>query len=231
MCYSFKTSLISYSLGMLSALFALCTRQYILGILILFYTQIQLSEAMIWYGIDTRRNEWNRIGTAYGKYLLPTHNIAIGLGILFLAYRNTGTPLLGPLILGILFYLYVILVEYRKKHPDSTYPGDPMCTRQDCQNDKNRLVWPFPQRWYVVSIFLSLFLLIRYIRPWSSVVFFVTLFFITFFQSLFLFRSSMSSVWCFSAAVLAPVLVVGNYFILHKTAWAGSGTVSRSTFV
>ena len=54
MCYDFKTSIISYSLGMIAAIFALCTRQYILGMLILFYVQMQLSEALIWKGLDSQ---------------------------------------------------------------------------------------------------------------------------------------------------------------------------------
>ena len=37
MCYSYRTSLIAYTIVMLSAFFALYTGQYILGMLILFY--------------------------------------------------------------------------------------------------------------------------------------------------------------------------------------------------
>jgi UDP-glucose 6-dehydrogenase len=42
----------SYTIGMISAIFAFCTRQYVVGSLILAYTQMQLSELLIWYGID-----------------------------------------------------------------------------------------------------------------------------------------------------------------------------------
>ncbi|NDE11875.1 MAG: hypothetical protein EBZ95_15155, partial [Chitinophagia bacterium] len=75
MCYDVKTSIISYSSGMVAAIFALCTRQYILGMLILFYSQMQLAEALIWKGIDTNNKSLNKIGTSYGKYFLASHNI------------------------------------------------------------------------------------------------------------------------------------------------------------
>ena len=79
MCYSQTTSIISYTVGMLSAIFAFFTGQYVLGMLVLFYSQMQLSELMIWKGIDDGDIGLDGKGTAYGKYLLPTHNIAGGL--------------------------------------------------------------------------------------------------------------------------------------------------------
>ena len=103
MCYSLNTSLISYSIGMISAVFALCTNQIILGMLILFYVQMQLSEAIIWRGIDTDNTKLNRIGTLYGQYLLPTHNIAIAIGILIvLGYSQIKDYI--PLFISIVFY-------------------------------------------------------------------------------------------------------------------------------
>ena len=82
MCYSVKTSIISYTLGIIAGIFALFTRQTVLGLLILAYSQMQFSELLIWYGIDTDNDNLNRFGTSYGKYLLATHNIAIGIGII-----------------------------------------------------------------------------------------------------------------------------------------------------
>jgi hypothetical protein len=88
---------------MISAVFALCTNQIILGMLILFYVQMQLSEAIIWRGIDTDNTKLNRIGTLYGQYLLPTHNIAIAIGILIvLGYSQIKDYI--PLFISIVFY-------------------------------------------------------------------------------------------------------------------------------
>ena len=71
MCYSFRTSIISYTLGIAAAIFALCTRQIALGVLILFYCQIQFGEGIIWYGIDNKNQNINKIGTSFLQYALP----------------------------------------------------------------------------------------------------------------------------------------------------------------
>lgn len=90
MCYSQTTSLIAFTVGMVSALFAFATKQYIIGMLVLFYSQMQLSELMIWKGLDDHDPTLNRTGTTYGKYLLPTHVMAIGLGVILSVYLKDG---------------------------------------------------------------------------------------------------------------------------------------------
>ena len=147
MCFSFKTSLISYSLGMFSAIFALCTRQYVIGMLILIYAQMQLSEAMIWKGIDTDNISLNKIGTNYGKYSLPTHFFFVGVGylmaILLIKKRKLKFYDFIPVTVGLFFYLYVIFYHYNKKYPEVTYQLDRKCLKEDrCQNNNNRLQWP-----------------------------------------------------------------------------------------
>jgi len=81
MCYNLQTSIVSFIFAMTSGIVAIYLKQYILGILILCYGQMQLSEVLIWKGINDNNSYLNRLGTAYGKYLLPAHNLAIGLGI------------------------------------------------------------------------------------------------------------------------------------------------------
>ena len=125
MCYSFKTSLISTTLGLLSSFFAFYTRQYVLGTLILFYTQMQVSEAIIWHGIDTNSESVNRFGTSYGKYLLASHNIAVGLGIilsiLLISKRKLNLKDFIPLCVGILFFLFIVIYYYSpNNYPDTT---------------------------------------------------------------------------------------------------------------
>ena len=113
MCYSVKTSIISYILGIIAGIFALSTRQITLGILILTYSQMQLAELLIWQGIDTYNDNLNRTGTSYGKYLLAIHNIAIGIGIILSIIYVSKEKLkfmdFIPLIVGILFFLYIFL--------------------------------------------------------------------------------------------------------------------------
>ena len=112
MCYSVKTSIISYTLGIIAGIFALFTRQTVLGLLILAYSQMQFSELLIWYGIDTDNDNLNRFGTSYGKYLLATHNIAIGIGIIlsiiFISKKKLKITDFIPLAIGILFFMYIV---------------------------------------------------------------------------------------------------------------------------
>ena len=115
---------------MLSAIFALYTKQTILGLLILFYCQMQLSEALIWKGIDENNIKLNEIGTSFGKYLLATHNIAIGLGILIVSKKYS----ILPLLIGIIVILY-----YYQNNIKVNYP----CNDKNCQNNNNRLEWPY----------------------------------------------------------------------------------------
>lgn len=221
MCYSVTTSVISFCLGIGAAIFGYSTRQPILATLILFYSQMQLSEAMIWRGLDTNNIELNKTGTTYGQYLLPSHNIAIGLGILLSVLlwqkKHPSNTDFIPLMLGAVFYLIIILGPYRTESYSSvTYPADPSCVNKSCQNNNNRLRWPYPHSWYIFSYILSLILLILYIRPWQSQLFLASMFTVTLIVTAIWVPRSVGSVWCFSAAILAPVLVLGNYLIIRN---------------
>ena len=87
---------------MMASIAALSTRQYMLGMLILAYCQIQLAEAIIWRGIDTSQPSLNRLGTLYAKYTLPLHLLFVGLGVV-MSYNKY-----IPLLIGILFYVGVV---------------------------------------------------------------------------------------------------------------------------
>lgn len=223
MCYSVKTSIISYTLGMLSAAFALCTKQWVLGMLILFYSQMQLSEAIIWRGIDTGNAKLNEIGTKYGQYLLPTHNIGIGLGLLLSVYMSGGTRSITtrnyvPLILGLLFFAGICVLYQVVPSDPQTFPADRSClhTRQ-CQNNQNRLKWPFPHEWYIASFILSLyFLFFWYDGPVASKMFLGVVFSALFIGSGIFAPKSVGSVWCFSTAIMAPMLVLVNYVLVAR---------------
>lgn len=223
MCYSFKTSIISFTSGIFSSIFAFYTGQIELGMLILFYCQMQLSEAIVWKGIDENNIELNRKGTKYGKYLLATHNIAIGLGILIVSYLNLkdneklNYKNFIPLIVGTLFF-FVILYIYSKdvEEKKETYPLE-KCDDRKCQNSKNRLQWPFKHEWYLYSFIISFIFLVLYINPIKSKIFLTSIYSITFLLTVLFFNSkNVGSVWCFSAAILSPIIVIVNHLILKK---------------
>lgn len=218
MCYSFKTSILSYTLAIISVVYAFYTRQPVLGMLILFYSQMQLSEAFIWKGIDDNNIGLNKFGTSLGKYSLPTHNIAIGIGIIIyiVLYKKEKLNIKDciPLLTGILFYLYVVLFWYNIQNNPITKPSNPFCKDKSCQNNDNRLVWPYRQEWYIISFFISIILSFIYIKPFKSAMFINSVFLITFMLSFYISKKGSSSVWCFSAAILAPLLVFVNSRII-----------------
>lgn len=218
MCYNYKTSIISFSLGMVSAAIALICKRFELGMLILFYSQMQFSEAIIWRAIDTNNVELNKKGTRYGKHLLATHNIAIGLGIIMREiYRKrtlTAFTLL-PLTVGIVFYGIITKVYRDTPHQEVTYPLK-KCETRSCQHPGNRLQWPFPHSWYIYSFIISIIMLIVYIEPVNTKIYLTTIFSILFALSYFVHPSSVGSVWCFSTAIMAPVIVGGDILLNAK---------------
>lgn len=211
MCYNFKTSIISYVLGLLAVIFAFTSKQYIIGCFILCYIQIQLSEMLIWRGIETNNMSLNKIGTSFGKYMLPTHNIALAIGIIISLYLSHTLKLKDfiPLVVSIIFLLYVVCIFYKKNTPPITYPYE--------HNVNNRLEWTFPTVWYLLSFVISIVLVICYIKPKTSLLLFLSVYILSFLFLMFSTNKSMfGSLWCFSAAVLAPIIVLLNYFIIRN---------------
>ena len=216
MCYNFKTSILSYTLGMIAGILSILYKKIELGILILFYSQMQLSEALIWRGIDTDNINLNKTGTLFGKYLLATHNIALGIGIIVAALYNK-TPLnlylLLPLIIGIIFFGVISYLYKKTQSVETTYPLDSSCSKRECQNPGNRLRWPYPHDWYFCSFIISLVILCIYIKPLKSRVFLGTAFSLLFIISYIANPKTVGSVWCFSTAIFAPVIALINILI------------------
>jgi hypothetical protein len=121
------------------------------------------------------------------------------------------------LVVGILFF-FVILYIYAKDKEEKkeTYPLE-KCSDRKCQNSKNRLQWPFKHDWYFYSFLISFILLFFYINPIKSKIFLTLIYGITFLLTFLFFDSkNIGSVWCFSAAILSPIIVIVNYLILKK---------------
>ena len=205
MCFNLNTSIATSLSGLVSGVIALAYKQYILGALILCYSLMQLSEVFIWAGIENDNKELNKFGTALGKYSLPAHNIAIGLGI----YIATGEYI--PLLVGIGFYLYIIMEVYSKDKdaPDTTEVG---CETNDCNNFAGKLKWPYDHSWYFHGFIISMILCLIYIKPFLPNSVFISSFFTLTAAIIFLidYNKAYGSFWCWSTAVLAPVLVLIN---------------------
>lgn len=223
MCYSLTTSIISYTIGMVSGIFALFTRQYVLAFLIFAFVQMQLAELLIWKSIDDDNDDLNRIGTSFGKYLLAIHNFAIGVGIIFSIYYISKKTLkftdFIPMIIGIIFYDVIFVLHYmREKYPDITLPLDPKCKdkTERCQNPNNRLKWPWPHSWYIYSYIISFIILLVYIKPVNSKIFLALTFTSSFIISAIVQPKVVGSIWCNAAAIMCPFLVIINYAIIRK---------------
>ena len=222
MCFSVRTSILSYTLGMLSAGFAFWTGRIMLGCLTLFYSQMQLAEAIIWSGIDSDNLNRNRTGTAYAKYSLPTHNIALGLGLIFTALLVEKRSLMlrdfVPLVVGLIFYGAVMILYSRTPSADVTFPANQCSTvPRDCQNWGNRLRWPFPHQWYSYSYLISLVILfLFYDGPMSSKVFLLVTFSVLLLGTAIAAPRSVGSIWCFSTAIMAPFIVGMNWVLTRS---------------
>jgi len=223
MCYSARTSLISYSLGIISGIFALCTRQWILAFLIFGFVQMQLAELLIWKGIDDNNEKLNKKGTAFGKYLLATHNIAIGLGlifsILYISKKKLKITDFIPLIVGIIFFIFVVVYKYLpNNYPDITLPLDPTCKDKTsrCQNPDNRLLWPWPHNWYIYSYIISLTILVLFVKPLNSKILLGIAFTSTFILTCIIQPKVIGSIWCNVAAIMCPILVCLNFLIIKN---------------
>ena len=213
MCYSVKTSIFSFSIGLISGIAALCTGQIILGVFILGYCQVQLAEALIWHGIDTSSISLNRAGTLYIKYTLPAHLLFIGIGVMLVNRQQY-----LPLLLGILFYVWILWYYstndsiLNQDEPDITYPRNRGCMARDCQNNENRLIWPFKFHWYAIQLLL-ITIVTYFFMPLKNFLSLAVFSYGTLLVARFFNIKSQSTIWCFLAAILAPFIVFLNYLI------------------
>tara|TARA_E500000178_G_C17018749_1_gene754296 strand:+ start:1865 stop:2497 length:633 start_codon:yes stop_codon:yes gene_type:complete len=203
MCFSFELSIFTFSIAILSGLTALFLKQYILGILILCYAQIQFSEILIWYALNNNNNKINKIGTQYGKFLLPAHNIAIGLGI----YFTSGQIL--PLLIGLVFYISII-IYYNVNCDCDEITKLPECksSGKKCDKFAGKLQWPYPHDWYLISFIITTLLLFIYVKPFNIslliVLFYWFFYVITWFIN---FYNAYGSYWCWIMALTTPIIV------------------------
>lgn len=204
MCYSVNTSIIAYTVGLISAMAAIKMGQIPLGFLILFYCQIQLAEGIIWKGIDTNSLRLNQIGTSIAKYALALHLLGFGIG-LYLAYGYT-----LPFITGAMFFIIVCAIYATTPHSTHTFPFM-KCHKRECQNHNNRLVWDFPVDWYAVMAVIILLIYMIYVKDSLLSRSLVLIFFTaTWIISKYVVppQIATSSLWCFFSAIAAPLLVI-----------------------
>ena len=218
MCYNLTTSIVSFISVTMSGIIAIYIKQPILGCIMLAYGLMQFSEIIIWKGIDTNNKNLNKIGTSIGKYTLPSHNIALGIGVLIAYWSSRNNPKYWiPLIVGILFYLAIIIIYSKIKDKNNgltkacNYPNDD----DSCTEKSARLEWPYVQYWYNISFVISCIIFIIYIRPMVPNSIIIILYFsLTYMLTTFIGkRHIIGSYWCWMSAAFAPILVVVLYLL------------------
>ena len=212
MCYNIETSIVSFIVVTCSGLIALKLKQPVLGCLMLAYGLMQLSEVIIWLGVDTNSETLNRVGTTIGKYTLPSHNIAIGIGVLIAYWGARKNAIYWiPLIVGVIFYTGVMINYAVEK--DSNNGITKACElpedKGQCTENSARLEWPYPHSWYALSMTISLVIVLTYVRPLSRASVIVLFYVLTFIGTALLGkRQILGSYWCWSAAALAPIVLI-----------------------
>jgi len=206
MCFDLKTSIITFIVGSVSGIIGILLKQYILGTLIIIYSLIQLSEIFIWAGLENNNTTLNKIGTNIGKYTLPAHVLAVGLGF----YIATGKNII--LIVGLLFYIGVLLFSYLPNKSSNITKPD---CGSNCNKYSGKLNWPWPHNWYMFGIIIILVLLVLYSNKISgSGLIVVAIFSISAIVSeLMNSNDAFGSFWCWMSAALAPILVGVNALI------------------
>jgi hypothetical protein len=160
------------------------------------------------------------MGTFYGKYLLPIHNFAIGIGIIMSIILISKRKLIAtdiiPVILGLLFYIIIVVFVYiPTKSSSTTFPRNKICDKL-CQNPENRLLCPFPNSWYFFSFILSIIIMFIWIKPFRSKILCFIIFSINFIIFYKIYPQTVSSVWCFAAAIISPLIVILNYYLIKN---------------
>ena len=152
----------------------------------------------------------------WGKYTLPIHNLAIGIGIL-IAYRKKLNEIKYwiPAIVGLVFYLSVILYSYADEDNEKmiTQECDEEEAPKKCRKGSAKLMWPFDHSWYGLSYLISLIFLFIYVNPTCSMVTGAVYFSITWMVTGYLGKVDVvGSFWCWSTSFFAPLLILMNYY-------------------
>lgn len=214
MCYNIQTSIFSFLTAITSGIVAIKLNLNILGSLILSYSIIQFSEIFIWRGINTNNNKLNKIGTSIGKYTLPSHNIAIGIGIIITYWSSKNNPIYWlPLIIGLIFYFSImIFYHYENKSNGISkaceYEKIDEKTNIECTKYSARLKWGYSHTWYSLSVIISIIIAFTYIKP-LNISIICTSFFVILFGSVTLFGKNqiIGSWWCWTTSFLSPIIV------------------------
>ena len=88
MCYNAKASVLAAIIGIVSACVAFSLKEWVMGSLILIYSLLQVSEFLLWRGLDTRSVDLNRQGTWVASTTLRLHAIVVLVVLLVVKWKS-----------------------------------------------------------------------------------------------------------------------------------------------
>lgn len=175
-----------------------------LSLLILTYSQVQLGEAIIWYGVDHNKLNWNRFGTLWIQYTLPLHLLMLGIGYLILSQGK----IYVPVVLGMLCLIIVVVFFYCCHEFPYTFPKHNQL--RECQDLGARLIWPFDVSWYMWIAIIAIGCFLYYdTLQWKNKMKVVLLFGVMYALSRWISvtNNTRSTFWCFASAIGAPIFL------------------------
>ena len=202
MCYNAKASALAATIGILSACVAFSLKEWVVGGLILIYSFMQVSEFLIWRGLDTGSVDLNRRGTWLASTTLRLHAIVVLVVLLVVKWKSLESNRRFALV-GL---LAISLFDWWRT--TSTAPAllttEPGCAK-GC-----RLDWKFGSEYPIQILIIALALLIgapRLIAPVA--VFYGGAVLLTLILATVNPKTTFrpGTVWCFFSAIFAPLLV------------------------
>ncbi len=211
MCYSFRSSIVSFSLAMITV-FLMYMRQTkidnLLAPIIFTYGFMQLAEALMWY--DTKCGKINKMGTYLAYYALVFQLLAVGIGIYLIEKSTFG------IIIGLLFFVYFLITMPKMKCSKPITRGYPHMI-WGFKYYRTRFIWP------TITILILFFtkinktykFIIIFWLIFSYLYFFVKQLGIKKFFRLYydISETSIGTKWCHLASISAPGLYLIQNFI------------------
>ena len=205
MCYSFHSSLIGWLVGTGASIYMLSQPDIYnnwISLFILTYSQIQIFEAILWSSLE--KKDINSYTTSIIPYLLLVQPLINS----YMGYQITNEKILYYMSL---FYIFLILY-YAFITRNSTYEtiisknGTLDWNRYEGEQKVQFLGNAFVGVVYLLGLFIPLFFIpnvtMRYIA--------ITYAFVTFFYMLYIYRSELSSRWCYAVIWLSILALIFN---------------------
>ncbi len=191
MCWNWQVSLTTWLVCLASGIFLIRRNKpydITLGCLILAYSSMQLWETFMWW--DQGCGTLNKVGTMGAYFALWSHVMAIGLGL----YLEKRTPI--PLIIGAGLMIFAIVRSFFIKFGCSKPSGT-------CH-----LKWGFDPNYYMLIFGMCVLISLIYVKPLTKGIIVSMMFIVTLLLSMFYSKSSVGTMWCFIAAIFAPIFIL-----------------------